>query len=273
MQAAASYEVTGAALRERLQPDPATGARTWWTPDLGPTPVLEILLPASVADAELALAIPRVSQVVVPPSAVVPEMELAKRLSNGCQQDVNCQAELLDQRDAVIRMVYVSEANTFQCTGTLINNPKQDQTPYVLTAAHCARDQARASTLQTMWFYYSQSCNSEGLPASHTERYGGARWLATSFANDMTLLQLNDAPPPGALRAVLLAKKPPLPVSCSEGSLRRLILSSRPNERPRASAVALPKSSWPLPTKAVSRNSATGPAGHTPGGAANVATR
>ncbi len=201
VQAAASYEVTGAALRERLQPDPATGARTWWTPDLGPTPVLEILLPASVADAELALAIPRVSQVVVPPSAVVPEMELAKRLSNGCQQDVNCQAALLDQRDAVIRMVYVSEANTFQCTGTLINNPKQDQTPYVLTAAHCARDQARASTLQSMWFYYSQSCNSEGLPASHTERYGGARWLATSFANDMTLLQLNDAPPPGALFA------------------------------------------------------------------------
>ncbi|MBB6578425.1 hypothetical protein HNP33_002507 [Comamonas odontotermitis] len=199
-QAAASYEVTGAALLERLPPDPATGARTWWTPDLGPTPVLEILLPATVADAQLAMAVPWVSQVVMPPTPLA-QAEPAKRLSNDCQQDVNCQAALLDQRDAVMRMVYVSETNTFQCTGTLVNNPKQDQTPYVLTAAHCARDQATASTLQTMWFYYSQSCNSENLSANYAERYGGARWLATSFGNDMTLLQLNDAPPPGALFA------------------------------------------------------------------------
>lgn len=208
-QAAASYEVTGAALLERLPPDPATGARTWWTPDLGPTPVLEILLPATVADEQLALAVPWVSQVVVPPTPL-PQAESAKRLSNGCQQDVNCQAALLDQRDAVIRMVYVSQANTFQCTGTLINNPQQDQAPYVLTAAHCARDQAAASTLQTMWFYYSQSCNSENLSTSHTERYGGARWLATSFGNDMTLLRLNDAPPPGALFAGWDASAVPL---------------------------------------------------------------
>ncbi|UBB19402.1 trypsin-like peptidase domain-containing protein [Comamonas odontotermitis] len=201
-QSPASYEVTGAALLERLPLDPATGARTWWTPDLGPTSVLEILLPATVDDAQLALAVPWVSQVVEPPTPLAPaQAEPAKRLSNNCQQDVNCQAALLDQRDAVIRMVYVNGTNTFQCTGTLVNNLKQDQTPYVLTAAHCARDQAMASTLQTMWFYYSQSCNSENLAASHTERYGGARWLATSYGNDMTLLQLNEAPPAGALFA------------------------------------------------------------------------
>ena len=67
-----------------------------------------------------------------------------------------------------------------------------------------------ASTLQTMWFYYSQSCNSENPSTSYTERYGGARWLATSFANDMTLLQLNDAPPPGALFAGWDASAVPL---------------------------------------------------------------
>ena len=206
-EASVSYEVTGAALLERLVADPQTGQRTWWTPDVGPTPVLEILLPATTSTRSLQWAMPQLSQIVVPPSeaetmkaaevAVVSE----KRLANDCQQDVNCQSALLDQRDAVIRMVYVSQAQTFQCTGTLINNPREDLVPYVLTAAHCVRDQATASTLQTSWFYYSQSCNSLQLFAGHAERYSAARWLATSIGNDMSLLQLDEAPPAGALFA------------------------------------------------------------------------
>lgn len=206
-EASISYEVTGAALLERLVVNGQTGTRTWWTPDVGPTPVLEILLPSAVATSSLQWAMPQLSQIVVAPSeaeqtkaadvAVLSE----KRLSNGCQQDVNCQTALLDQRDAIIRMVYVSQARTFQCTGTLLNNPREDLTPYVLTAAHCVRDQATASTLQTSWFYYSQSCNSLQLFAGHAERYSAARWLATSIGNDMTLLQLDEAPPAGALFA------------------------------------------------------------------------
>lgn len=206
-QSPVSYEVTGAALQERLVADAQTGVRTWWTPDLGPTPVLEILLPAAQAASSLQWAMPQVSQIVVPPSEAVmlASAEIAglsqKRASNACQQDVNCQTALLDQRDAVIRMVYVSQARTFQCTGTLVNNPREDLTPYVLTAAHCVRDQATASTLQTSWFYYSQTCNSSQLFDGHAERYSAARWLATSIANDMSLLQLDEAPPAGALFA------------------------------------------------------------------------
>ena len=198
----ASYEVTGAALLERLAADAQTGGRTWWTPDVGPTPVLEILLPAALPSSSLQWAMPRVSQIVVPPSALdASAAPREKRLSSPCQLDVNCQSALLDQRDAVIRMVYVSQGRTFQCTGTLLNNPRQDLTPYVLTAAHCVKDQATASTLQTSWFYYSQSCNSLQLFAGHAERYSAARWLASSIPNDMTLLQLDEAPPAGALFA------------------------------------------------------------------------
>jgi hypothetical protein len=216
-QAAASYEVTGAALLERLPVDAQTGARTWWTPDVGPAPVLEILLPAAVAKTSLQWALPQVSQIVLPPSGMPPSvvppsdsrvLKLAdtavlteKRRPNACQLDVNCQDALLDQRDAVIRMFYVSQGRTFQCTGTLINNPRQDLTPYVLTAAHCVGDQAAASSLQTSWFYYSESCNSSQLFAGHTDRYSAARWLASSTANDMTLLLLDEAPPAGALFA------------------------------------------------------------------------
>lgn len=206
-EASVSYEVTGAALLERLVADAQTGQRTWWTPDVGPTPVLEILLPATLATSSLQWAMPQLSQIVVPPSEAEPmkAAEVAvlaeKRRPNACQGDVNCQDSLLEQRDAVIRIFYVNKGRTFQCTATLINNPRQDLTPYVLTAAHCVGDQAAASTLQTSWFHYSQSCDSSQLFAGHTEMYGAARWLASSSANDMTLLQLNEPPPAGALFA------------------------------------------------------------------------
>jgi len=211
-EASVSYEVTGAALLERLVADAQTGKRTWWTPDVGPAPVLEILLPATLAPSRLQWAMPQVSQMVVPPNVAVTHVGevlqlddavvlTEKRRPNACQGDVNCQDSLLDQRDAVIRIFYVNQGRTFQCTATLINNPRQDLTPYVLTAAHCVGDQAAASTLQTSWFYYSQSCDSSQLFAGHTEMYGAARWLASSSANDMTLLQLNEPPPAGALFA------------------------------------------------------------------------
>lgn len=219
-EASVSYEVTGAALLERLVADARTGKRTWWTPDVGPAPLLEILLPAALATSSLQWTMPLISQIVVSPSEAAAQTKAMgvsglaeKRLSNACQQDVNCQTSLLDQRDAVVRMVYVSQARTFQCTGTLINSPRQDLTPYVLTAAHCVRDQATASTLQTSWFYYSQTCNSNQLFAGHAERYSAARWLATSIANDMSLLQLDEAPPTGALFAGWDASKQPLGVA------------------------------------------------------------
>ncbi len=201
-QAAASVSVTGIALLERLPKDPASGAITWWTPDVGPAPVLEILLPGDVPASSLQFSIPLSSEITVPRAQWLRESDmLSKRRSNDCQQDANCQAALVDVRDAVIRMVYVNDAKTFQCTGTLLNNPRQDQTPYVLTAAHCAKDQITASTLQTSWFFYSQACSSTQTNTGNAERYNGAKWLASSLGNDMTLLQLLDEPPVGAVFA------------------------------------------------------------------------
>ncbi|MFG5776309.1 trypsin-like peptidase domain-containing protein [Comamonas sp. J-3] len=204
-QAAAVHEVTGAALLERLPRDAATGERIWWTPDIGPQPVLEVLLPPGAERSSIAFSVPRLSEVLEAP-AVQPlpapaGANVLKWRSNECQQDVNCQSSLLELRNAVIRMVYVSEAKTFQCTGTLINNPRQDRKPYVLTSAHCAKDQETAATLQTSWFFYSQSCDGNQVNPGNVERYNGARWLASSLENDMTLLELVDTPPEDAVFA------------------------------------------------------------------------
>ena len=200
----AILQTTGAALLEQLVQNVETGFWTWWTPDISEAPVLEILLPRSVLVSELQFSIPLVSQIVISP-----EQRLVKNVvpmaagsqATLCTNDVNCQSELLDQRNAVLRMAYVINGRTLECTGTLINNSRFDMTPYVLTAAHCIQDAEVASTVQTGWFYYSQSCTENKLFGGYTERYGGARWLASSLQSDMTLLQLMDAPPSEAVFA------------------------------------------------------------------------
>ena len=192
-------ETTGVALLDRLPLDEATGTRMWWTPDVGPAPVLEVVLPADANTDSLRLAIPQLSHIVEAVhrqnGVLDDEGDAPKSRANACAQDVNCQANLLPERKSILRMAYVIDGNTFGCTGTLINNPRQDRTPYVLTAAHCIHDQTTASSLQSSWFFYSKACNSAELYAGNAERYGGAKWLASSLGNDMSLLQLLDTPP------------------------------------------------------------------------------
>ena len=117
-QGTAIQEVTGAALLERLPVDQTDGARVWWTPDVGPEPVLELLLPPNVDIRAVGLAIPKISEIVVSPvqlAVSAADVQTLKQQSNACQQDVNCQSDLLDMRNSVIRMVYVSAEKTYQC--------------------------------------------------------------------------------------------------------------------------------------------------------------
>src|SRR3989344_3743553 len=54
-------------------------------------------------------------------------------------------------------------ANTYLCTGTLLNDSRSSGTPYFLTANHCISKQSEAASLQTDWFFRSPTCNSRTL--------------------------------------------------------------------------------------------------------------
>ncbi|MCB0687286.1 MAG: hypothetical protein KDC53_12205, partial [Saprospiraceae bacterium] len=63
--------------------------------------------------------------------------------SDPCEVNVNCSPEGDDktqQRDAVARILVRAGQDAGWCSGTLINNVRQDCTPYFLTALHCADD-------------------------------------------------------------------------------------------------------------------------------------
>ena len=202
------YEITGQQILQTIARNLAAGdaediARTWWTPELGADEqTLEIELPTGVDPRTVRLSVPQVSHIFENLS-LPPESDLAAKIneSEPCHLDATCDGDSAAQRNAVARMLFSRDGNTYACTGTLLNDVAGSGTPYFLSANHCISTQSAASSLQTDWFYRSPSCNSRTLSAASTRRLGGATLLYASAATDTALLRLNDAPPTGALFA------------------------------------------------------------------------
>ncbi|MBN2485509.1 MAG: T9SS type A sorting domain-containing protein [Bacteroidales bacterium] len=117
--------------------------------------------------------------------------------SQPCHINVNCirTPAVQLQKNAVCRIVY---RGTRRCTGTLVNNIENDQTPYVLTAAHCINSEYVANTAVFYFNFESPSCENIEGPA-HT--LSGASLVAAGYYGSITdtldfaLLKLNEPPP------------------------------------------------------------------------------
>lgn len=199
------FQISGQEVLQRIQRLAGAGgtgldAQTWWTPDLGSNEVtLEVELPPGTAVAALDISIPRLSHIFENLS-LPQEDEITTKINEAaaCHLDATCYDAYANQRDAVARMMFTSEGNSYLCTGTLLNDSSSSGTPYFLTANHCISSAAEADSLQTDWFYRTPTCNSRTLSPSMTRRLGGATLLFASSSFDMTLLKLNEAPPAGA---------------------------------------------------------------------------
>lgn len=126
--------------------------------------------------------------------------------SAGCQVNANCAEgdNWSDQKRAVVRILIKEGNDLFWCTGTTVNNERQDCTPYLLTAEHCALN-ATASDMNQWIFYFTYEAtacsnpSSEGSLASKTMT--GASFVARSNDNggdtgsDFMLFELNNSIP------------------------------------------------------------------------------
>jgi Trypsin/Fibronectin type III domain len=110
-----------------------------------------------------------------------------------CEVDASCYGDA--EKNAVARILF-NDNGAHLCTGTLLNNVAQDQTPYFLTANHCVNSQAVAQTVEAYWFYQTTSCNS-GVLRGWVHSPPGANLLATQASNDFCLLRLQNNPPGG----------------------------------------------------------------------------
>lgn len=203
-----AYETSGQQILELIQAnhqaaEDASAANTWWTPEVeGEAITLEIELPVGTTPEDVHIALPQLVHIyanIFSPEEMENFGFYPMQAASSCNIDSSCHEEYGTQRNSVARMSYVKDGKGYLCSGTLINDTASSRTPHFLTANHCINSQAAASSLQTWWFYRSNSCNQQNTSSSQKILRNGAVLLHASANGDFSLLRLNDAPPAGAI--------------------------------------------------------------------------
>jgi hypothetical protein len=110
--------------------------------------------------------------------------------SGACNNNINCpEGAAWQTNKRGVTMILLSSGSRI-CTGSLINNTSQNQTPYYLTANHCLGGN---NTWQFMFNYEAPSCTNQDGPTTQTVSNSTlkANWSGSDFA----LLQLSATPP------------------------------------------------------------------------------
>ncbi len=114
-----------------------------------------------------------------------------------CGENVACESaqEFRDQANSVIYMII----NEYTCSGTLINNVNNDNTPYVLTAWHCIVGETNLEEHNNFVYYFNhESPTCSGNSGSYEYSVTGSTLLATRNENvgsDFALLLMDELPP------------------------------------------------------------------------------
>lgn len=112
--------------------------------------------------------------------------------SGSCNINVNCE-EGDNWQDAKRSVAIITKANnTRQCTGTLLNNVRQDTTPYFLTAAHCGT----GNNAIFIFNYESANCSptTDGI-LSNSISGASPKAISNSSQPDFHLFELSSRPP------------------------------------------------------------------------------
>ncbi len=144
-------------------------------------------------------------EVMVPAGSARPHLKLAAinrgyrffgedrgpKKSGVCNIDVVC-PEGDAWRDEISAVGVYTVDGVWKCTGSLINNTRQDGVPLFLTAFHCNTSMnVYANTVVVYWNYESPVCGEHG-GGSLDDFQGGAIFRATSQVSDFTLIELDD---------------------------------------------------------------------------------
>ncbi len=111
--------------------------------------------------------------------------------SGSCNINVKCPVgEPWSNEIRSVAMILTASGSRL-CSGVMVNNARQDLTPYFLTANHCMS--GSPSTWIIMFNYQSPTCQNINGPLNYT--VSGTQTRATNSASDFALLRLNEAPP------------------------------------------------------------------------------
>lgn len=110
--------------------------------------------------------------------------------AGACERDVACpEGEPWSQE---IRSVVRLQTGQFLCSGQLLNNARQDDTPFLVTANHCGVDAGNASGLVAYFNFQRPACGSGN--GSLEQFVSGATLRRNHPDSDFTLVVLNTRP-------------------------------------------------------------------------------
>ena len=120
--------------------------------------------------------------------------------SGSCNIDVMC-PEGDDWWDVIPSVGVYTLQGYWTCTGAMINNTAQDQTPYFLTANHCGVNSSSDSSIVVYWNHQNSYCRAPGSSASggngngsYSQFTSGSTMRATRSYTDFTLTELSSQP-------------------------------------------------------------------------------
>jgi hypothetical protein len=177
----------------------------YWSPIvLGDTISVEIQLKSFRDRARLDLEVFGGSHLFANPAHNDNDLLKATKAGSGtCEVNVICSSNTAAKAvaAAVTRLIFTKSGSSYLCTATLLNDTDTTTTrPYLYSANHCISTSTVANTLQTFWNYQSTTCGGTSSGA-YTTLAGGAYLRVTDFNSDITLMEMKQAPPSGALFA------------------------------------------------------------------------
>ena len=125
---------------------------------------------------------------------VLPFGRLPPPPQGGCNVDVVCPESAGWEAEIATVGVYALDGD-FWCTGFMLNNTAEDQTPYFATADHCGLRSSNVSSMTVYWNYESRNCGDLSGGPLDDYQYG-ASFRMDDRSSDWTLVELDDAPDP-----------------------------------------------------------------------------
>jgi hypothetical protein len=170
-----------------------------WTPPVASTEVVfELVLPVVSAD-ELDLRMTHVGYGYRGFDAMKNKGDGSPPAESGsCNVDVVC-PEGDEWRDEIPSVGALILQGFYTCSGVLVNNVRQDNTPYYLTAQHCGIGSGNQASVVVIWNYENTFCRTPGSPQSGQNGNGsisefnsGSILRASYGPSDFTLVELDD---------------------------------------------------------------------------------
>jgi len=132
-----------------------------------------------------------------------------KGQSDTCEVNIHCSPEGDNwqiKKNGVVRIQVKISGGAYWCTGSLVNNTRQDSTPYILTADHCAYKMGHYATQNDLdqWIFYfryeSPGCDPPFTPPAIKSITGATRVAQGgnqgNDGSDFYLLRLKQDIPP-----------------------------------------------------------------------------